>query len=518
VSKGADYSITPDYSLSDKCTAQTGTWQLKDLNSSGQVTGGGTPPKVEYVWVLPDEDPTTAGTQIWPKPSAEREDLYACVVASDPNGRDDLAAVFIDIYHPTAEPECGSQEYQLHGVMLDIVSQKEEIEACKTAALNAGLITPAEFTDINYNIFEQREWYMYKVDLKSNYCQPAGDYEARTYAVDREGGVSIPKSAYYTWIQSVILQIDFYNGVNYGELIPGVEQTVQGDGDMSTPAAPTMKNEGNVPIEITLNNSKMIGALYRKEIVDYDAKFRDEHLNYKAGDKITFEDSLELCNTRKIDFSVMALYGTPIDIYTGNITIYVEKGTYENNCGSTTTTTTSTTTTTEPSHDSSTTTTSTTTTTEPTTTSTTTTSSTTTSTEASTTSSTSTTSTEPTTTSSTTTTSTTTTTEPSDDSTTTTTSTTTTSTEPSTTSTTTTTTEPSDDSTTTTTTTSTTSSTEPSTTSSTTTSTTTTTSTVLTTTTSTTFTQAAEFQSAAWALAILVMAPALAYQAVNRKR
>lgn len=276
------------------------------VNSAAKITGGGTPPVIAYTWVLPDEDSATAGTQIWPFASAERTDLYACVVVTDPNGRDNVADVFIDVYHPQGAPLCGSQKYQVHGVKMDNTVNRTQIEDCKTKARNAGLITQAEFNDINYNIFNQTLYYMYYVNLRNNYCQPAGQYEARTFAVDQQGGVAINKSANFTWIPSVILQIDFYNGVNFGELIPGIEQTVQGDADMSTPAAPTMKNEGNVPIAITLNNTKLIGTQYNKEIVNFDSQFRSEYKQYLALEKMTFSKAQQLCQTDKIDFSVKA--------------------------------------------------------------------------------------------------------------------------------------------------------------------------------------------------------------------
>ena len=302
------------------------------VNSAAQIAGGGAPPVVEYTWVLPDEDSATPGTQIWPYASQERTDLYACVVLSDPYSLEYLADVFIDVYHPQGAPECGSKKYQKHGKVLNRSVDKTQIDECKTAALNAGLITQAEFNDITYNVFDQNKYYMYKVNLTDNYCQPAGLYEARTFAVDKAGSVAIPKSAWFTWVPSVILQIDFYNGVNYGNLIPGFEQVVQGDADMSTPNAPTLKNEGNVPIEISVNNTKLIGNQYHKEIANFDSQFRSEYKQYLALDKLTFTKSQQLCQTDKIDFSVKAPLGTPVDFYSGTITVSAAQGQYETNC------------------------------------------------------------------------------------------------------------------------------------------------------------------------------------------
>jgi hypothetical protein len=198
------------------------------LTTTATISGGGSPPTVQYVWVLPDEDAIVSGTQLWPDLSQERNDIYACVVVSDPQGRDDIKNVYVDVYHPD-----GSFKYQVHAEKLvpGDTSDAETIEQCKLDALDAGLITQQDFDLINYQIFDQPAWYMYKVYLPMLYHQPSGQYEARAWATDTSSEVSATLSAYFDWVSTVAVELDF-NSLQFGEIQPSVYKVIQGDDDM----------------------------------------------------------------------------------------------------------------------------------------------------------------------------------------------------------------------------------------------------------------------------------------------
>ncbi len=286
------------------------------ITTLASIDGSGSPPTVEYVWVLPDEDPLTSGTQLWPALSDTRNDIYACIVVSDPQGRDDIQNVYVDVYHPN-----GSFKYQVHAVKLDIDQDEEEIEDCKLDALEAGLITQEQFDEINYQIFDQPAWYMYKVYLPMLYHQPAGEYEARAWATDTSSEVSDTLSAYFDWVSTVAVELGF-STLDFGLIQPSVYKVIQGDYDMATYDAPTLKNEGNEPAEISVVFTNMTGNIHNKIIDDFDAQFRAEHLFFESDETVTFENPLELCHQEKIDFSVHADVGTPTDTYVGTVTIY----------------------------------------------------------------------------------------------------------------------------------------------------------------------------------------------------
>ena len=165
-----------------------------EIPITAMISGGGCPPVVEYLWVLPDEDNITEGTQIGSYSGINRTDIYGCLVVSDPNGRDDISDVWVDVYHPN-----GSFKYQAHAVKLDIVSQQAEIEACNDAALAAGLITQADHDQIDYNISDHM-WYMYEVDMYCHHHQPTGDYEVKAFATDGQSGVSECKTSTFEYL------------------------------------------------------------------------------------------------------------------------------------------------------------------------------------------------------------------------------------------------------------------------------------------------------------------------------
>lgn len=292
--------------------------------------GAGATPEVKYSWVLPDDSPAT-GTQLEIVPSGERNDIYACIVVSDADSRDSIEDVFVDVYHPD-----GSFKYQVHAVKLDPTSTSGAvvIEDCKQQALNAGLITSQDFDDIDYNIFNQPNWYMYKVYLPMYYHQPSGIYETLAYATDSTSRISVPLNGSFEWVAGTYLELDF-SKVDFGTIQPGYWKVLNGDIDMTTPLAPTLKNEGNTEIKVGVMFSPFVGqgALPNKEITRFDAQLRSlgtqnylqipgEHLEFDANQRVDFTYPISLCRQEKIDFSIHAPVGTVPDDYSGSVTLY----------------------------------------------------------------------------------------------------------------------------------------------------------------------------------------------------
>jgi len=106
-------------------------------------------------------------------------------------------------------------------------------------------------------------------------------------------------------------------------IVPGKEQILSGDYDMETPDKPTVQSGGNDPLWISVCFTPMTGETYGKVIEDFDAVFREEKLEFRAGDLVTFSNPLEPCHTEKMDFSVHAPLGTPADVYTGLLYISI---------------------------------------------------------------------------------------------------------------------------------------------------------------------------------------------------
>ncbi|MDD9952917.1 MAG: hypothetical protein OXR66_01110 [Candidatus Woesearchaeota archaeon] len=299
---------------------------------AGIVEGAGVSPVVEFVWVLPDEDNLTAGTQLEVLAYGQRDDIYACVVVTDDDSRDTIADVFIDLYHPD-----GSFKYQIHGVRLDNVADADAIEACKTDALNAGLITSQDWEDINYRIFDQQISYMYEVWLPMFYHQPSGEYRAEAWAVDTTSRASVPVDAFFTWVPGTFLGLDF-TSVDFGNIQPGAWKIVNGDLVFSLgDGMPTVRNEGNTEVIVGLEISEFVGtgSNPNKVIDDFDAQLRNlgtnnhdsipgEHLEFVADQFVQFTYPIELCRQEKLDFSIHADVGTLPDAYSGNVTVYAD--------------------------------------------------------------------------------------------------------------------------------------------------------------------------------------------------
>jgi hypothetical protein len=320
--------------------------------------GGGNPPTMEYVWVLPDEDPLEPGTQLFPKLSDQRNDIYACIVTSDPQGRDDVQQVFVDVFHPSGtgpllpcveeagivcnfdenppfdkdETQTGLFKYQVHADRLDVVDDREEIEDCKLDALNAGLISQNDFDLINYNIFSQPEWYMWKVYLPMLYHQPAGWYSVEAWGTDTASDVSDRLTTSFEWVSTVAMEIDFFDGLDYGYLQPSVYKVIQGDYNLvDGDGKPTVKNEGNERVNISLSSTSLGGQQFGKQITDFDVKwdpyevgFGYGQIFFQADQTVKLADPLELCQTEKIDFSIHADVGLPADVYDGTMSIWTE--------------------------------------------------------------------------------------------------------------------------------------------------------------------------------------------------
>jgi len=326
-----------------------------NVGQNAKITAGnGSPPVVEFGWILPDEDLRTSGTQVFPKLSEERNDIFACIVVSDPQGRGDIQQVFADVFHPTGtgpilpcvpsannkcdytgnpfdrDPAGGLFKYQVHATKLDPTTHRTFIESCKLNAVAAGLITRQQSDEINYNIFSQPNWFMYKVHLPMLYHQPAGKYKVQFRATDTRSGVSGKLQEVFEWVSTVALEIDFSNGLNYGELQPSVFKVIQGDYEMSyRDGKPTVKNEGNERINISIQSTTLVGSTHGKEINDFDVKWDPEERSFgygltkfPDGQKVVLKEPLELCQTEKIDFSVHADVGLPADRYSGILEIW----------------------------------------------------------------------------------------------------------------------------------------------------------------------------------------------------
>lgn len=299
-----------------------------NIPTHGIVTGGATneAPVVKAKWELPDDgdsghDPAThpndthvdAGTQVAINPSADKI-VTVYTVVRDPNGAGDIANVFVTVKNPD-----GSVKY--FNLIAQKVTDPTEIENAKKEAVACKLITQTQSDELNTQI-ALKEAYMYKVTFAMNYCQAAGEYTVEVWATDMSGSNSAVFSNKFMWLATKVFELDF-SSLEFGPMKPCVNNIISGDTDMGTPSKPTIKNEGNVSLNLKVHSTVMKGAATGYEIKDFDVTFLTLDKTYVASEWVVLP-TLPLCNKAAISFSVHPPIGTPGDDYAGTTTIKID--------------------------------------------------------------------------------------------------------------------------------------------------------------------------------------------------
>jgi len=280
----------------------------EEVTTSAVITGEGSPPRVKAKWELsPNDDPAVPGIQIIPNPAPNETAICVYAVVEDPNGIEDITAVYADVYHPD-----GSLKVQVHMVM---VSDAEAMAAIE-AAMVTGQIDAVQAAELLWEL-EKRLATMWKGCFSYEVHQPAGVYTVAVWAVDQQGAQSEHLVNTFDVLSIVVLAIDF-DSVDYGPILPSKVKWVGGD-DVFQPGdgRPTVWNLGNDPAMLRLHSTQMVGVDKGKIIGDFDVQLFDQHELYVASQWVDLAGPLEPCTPTQIDFSIHAPDGTPADTYTG---------------------------------------------------------------------------------------------------------------------------------------------------------------------------------------------------------
>lgn len=305
--------------------------QLTVSTTATITSATGSAPIVKKQWEIVDEDLTTPGVQINIVPSGTKW-LKSYSVIRDPNGRDDIVNVYVDVYHPD-----GTFKYQRHAVK---VTDPLEIENALNKGVESGELTAAQKTELLEELGNLEDAYMYVADLDMDYHQIHGKYKVACWATDRASNNGAKLDSYFWWVKTPVLEIDFEDGIDFGEITPCVEKMIAGDYTIDVPPDPTpffpppsVKNEGNCELKLSVKSKRMIGTTNTKIITDFDTKLADpngideQKILYSApadgswSALQTFNFPLRLCHTDKICFSAHAQLGLPSDTYTGELNI-----------------------------------------------------------------------------------------------------------------------------------------------------------------------------------------------------
>jgi hypothetical protein len=327
-----------------------------EIPIQAEITSAGSAPLVKAVWtgrddnedyLVEDDDLARLGSQVIPNADPNVTRVYVWAVVADPNGVDDVADVFFDIYEPPTHCANPSQfKVQVH--MTDLGNG--HADAVQEAA-DLGLIW--------YNFYPQ-DWpdpdkagnevtladLLWELDPTKNQAhlwygyfeyvpctQHPGYYQADVYGVDAGGAID-----YYSGeveIASIVaLEIDFAT-VNWGEVKPGLRRWIAGDENMATPYQPTLLNRGNEPGRIRVETTPLAsqGLPVTKYITKFDAALLNDSLQWTSTTPNVFNgkwfladvgEGLPHCDPTQIEFSVLADLGLPAAVYTGTMRISID--------------------------------------------------------------------------------------------------------------------------------------------------------------------------------------------------
>jgi len=313
--------------------------------------GGGGAPIIKCKWETPDDDLTKDGTQVDPPLVWEAyKPVKYWAIVTDPEGKDNVAAVYVDVFHPAGEPEHGSFKYQLQLGIVDkeTVGKPAFIEAWNNGTISAECIAinPATGQPFTYDeIISQlnqctADVYMVEGDLY--YEQPAGMYRVEIKAVDKQTNATILTN-HMEYVCVAAVEIDF-TSYSFGSVSVCDNKVVDGDVVWANPKAPagpapmngaTVRNIGNCRLQVTVKESDLynpgppptgtpLGKTGTAWNVQYDARLGDAtHTNvfFDPDQQVTLPDILDLSTKQKLDLSIhIKKFGTT-GTWRGTLTI-----------------------------------------------------------------------------------------------------------------------------------------------------------------------------------------------------
>jgi hypothetical protein len=292
-----------------------------DTVTTEAVLGPGTSvPIIDEMFVF-DEDgdcvvtpnPGTGIDEVWTQ-------FYKYAIVSDPNGISDIATVFEQLRDPNGNPI--STEAQ----MTDITGDGEVIDVLDDA-LACGMINQTEYDEYVWGLDPfKAQFKMFKIENQLNNHHAPGDYIVYFKVVDNQGGFS-EDTCTFAYLGINAMEIDFDN-VNYGAIEVGIEKWVAGDivfDPTGTSDRPTVKNQGNVNIQISVLGEDMIGQDSPSQTIDASAlsvEFMGQHV-YDISSSVILEGELTPCTPDQISFDINAPPGTTGNSYVGSLSIVI---------------------------------------------------------------------------------------------------------------------------------------------------------------------------------------------------
>lgn len=191
------------------------------------------------------------------------------VVVSDPDGITNIAKVFEQLRDQTDGIMSGKSEVEA----TDITSDVSQWTAAINQAYIIGVITAVDKDEMLYGL--QADPGVYKIFAIDNFLtnhDPPGDYNVYFKVVTNVGTYKTNDGnrLKVRYLSYKVFELDF-NTVNYGSVIINQRKLVSGDKDLSTPDKPTIKNQGNVNIQMQASASDLVSASYPVQTIPASA-------------------------------------------------------------------------------------------------------------------------------------------------------------------------------------------------------------------------------------------------------
>ena len=289
----------------------------EDVTTRAVLVPGTSEPIIDEMFVF-DEDgncvvtpnPGTGIDEVWTQ-------FYKYAIVSDPNGISDIATVYEQLRNPDGTPITSEAK------MTDITGTGEVITVLDDA-LACGMITQDEYDDYVWGLDPLKaQFMMFKIDNELNNHHTPGNYIVYFKVVDNQGGFS-EDTCTFVYESLDAMEIDFDN-VNYGAIEVGVEKWVAGDIIFGTSDRPTIKNQGNVDIQIMVLGDDLTGVNSPSQTIDASAlsvEFMEQH-EYDISSWVTLDGVLTPCTPDQISFDITAPPGTTANDYAGSLSIVI---------------------------------------------------------------------------------------------------------------------------------------------------------------------------------------------------
>jgi len=296
----------------------------QNIPTTAVVTGSGTPPVIDTIFVLNDTGDlshVTTGTQILPAPGVGATDVNTYfmkyVVVSDPMG---IAAI-----SKVEEWLTKADAVDTPLVTTTEVTSYADAVAILDSALLQKIITQAEHDSAVFKLNPVKNMArMFGIQNSVNNHDKPGVITVHMKAIDKFGGTTFGTKG-FDLLPIKAFETDF-SAIDYGSIRVGVEQYIAGDDVWAMPGPDgtnrnTIKNQGNVQIALVAQATALSNGATPAQYIpaqNLSVELLGQHI-YNLATPVTLNGPLMPCTPTQISFDVTAPDGTSAGNYNGNL-------------------------------------------------------------------------------------------------------------------------------------------------------------------------------------------------------